>query len=224
MALAAFILTTIAGYYLSPAAMEIIRRPLPLIKLVFFGPFDGFYLQIRLAIILGFVLAFPIIAAIIFGFISPGMTEREKKIAPYGVISALLLFMLGAGYALLVILPLLLSFLLSFSTPEMLPFVAGEEYITFVLSFMVYSGLAFTIPLLIFVLSYLDILSPILISRHRHWCIALLLSLTLFFAPGGDLFTQALMTLPLYLLFELAVLLAKIVANYRINIRGEDND
>ena len=223
-ALTALLLATAAGYYLAPTAMEIIKRPLPPMNLVFFGPFDGFYLHLRLAVILGIVLSFPAVTACLFWFVGPGMTEKERRIAPYAVVSALLLFAAGACYALLVVLPLLMSFLLSFSTPELLPFVAAEEYLTFTLSFLVYSGLAFNIPLLIVVLSVLDILSPAQITRHRRWCVASLLSLTLFFSPGGDLFTQALMALPLYLLFELAVLLAKYVVDRRINTRGDENE
>ncbi|MCX7781044.1 MAG: twin-arginine translocase subunit TatC [Negativicutes bacterium] len=219
--LAALALASLIGFWLAPGVMAIIVKPLPSAELVFFGPFDGFYLQIRLAVVIGFVLAFPAIVASWASFLSPGMTRTEKKAALYGGIAAILLFLAGAAYALRIVLPLVLSFLLTFSTPEMLPVVAGDEYLTFVLSFLVYSGLFFTLPLAVWLMVYFDILSPGLIQRHRRWCLAVLLSLALFFSPGSDLVTQALLALPLYLLFEAAILTARYFKNRLIKIRGD---
>ena len=221
--LAALLAAALAGYFMAPEVMGYLKRLLPVPNLVFFGPFDGFYLQIRMAVTLGMIMAFPVFVASTVWFIGPGLTVREKRVALYGGAAALALFIGGAAYALTITLPLLLAFLMTFSTPEMLPVVAGEDFMTFVLSFLIYSGLVFELPLFIFLLLYLDILSPRLINLHRKACFACLLSLTLFFAPGGDLLTQVLMALPLYVLFELAVVTAKYTPKYMSKIRGDYN-
>lgn len=209
--LIAFALATAGGYFLAPTVLAIIKAPLPVNNLVFFGPFDGLYLHIRLALLIGFFLSSPVIAASLAWFISPGITGQEKKALTAAGTAVLLLFSSGVIYGFKVVLPWLLTYLVTFSTAEMLPFVAGEEYYTFVLSFLTYSGLAFITPLIVYLLVYYGFFSARLIHKHRKICLTLLLGLSMFFAPGGDLFTQALMALPLYLLFEAAVMLAKLV-------------
>lgn len=213
--LTALALATVGGYFLAPTVLAIIKAPLPVNNLVFFGPFDGLYLHIRLAILSGLILSSPVIAASLAWFISPGMTEQEKKALTVAGAAVLLLFSAGLLYGLKVVLPWLLSYLVTFSTAEMLPFVSGEEYYTFVLSFLTYSGLAFITPLVVYLLVYYGFFSACLINKYRKICLMLLLGLSMFFAPGGDLFTQALMALPLYLLFEAAVMLAKLVQYYK---------
>jgi sec-independent protein translocase protein TatC len=214
---------SVAGYFLAPQGLEVIKGPLSLPQLVFFGPFDGLYLRIRLALIIGMVLAFPVIVSSFAWFIGPGLTDKEKKTANAAGSAAIVLFAAGMYYTLKVVLPLMLSFLLTFSTPEMLPVVSGEEYLTFVLSFLVYGGLLFNLPLVAFLLVYLDVLSPASIQRHRKWCLTFLFSCVLFFSPGGDLVTQGLMALPLYGLFEAAVFSAKAVHKFRKRSRGDEH-
>lgn len=213
--LAVVAFTTAAGWFLSPAGLSLLKHPLPVEQLVFFGPFDGLYLQIRLALIIGLLLASPAIAASTLWFVSPGMTGSEKRTLLGVGAAAAVLFAAGVIYGLKVVLPWLLAFLIAFSTADMLPFVAAEEYFLFALSFLIYSGLAFLLPLLVYLLLSAAALSHGVINRHRKLCMAILLGVSLFFAPGGDLFTQAMMALPLYVLFEAAILLAKIAQNYK---------
>ena len=106
-------------------------------------------------------------------------------------------------------------FLMSFSTAEMTPFIAAEEYLSFVLSFIIYGGLVFQLPLFLFLLVRFDILSPALVADQRKLLAAVLTGLTLFFSPGGDLTVQILLAVPLFLLFEGAVLLARLVRGRR---------
>ena len=209
----------IIGYSLAPSVLEMIKRPLPVLQLVYFGPFDGFYLQLRLAVIIGLVLALPVIAACLVWFVGPGLTEKEKRIGYVSSIVALMLFCLGAVYALYVVLPVIITYLLGFSTAEMLPFVAAEEYLTFIFSFIVYCGMAFNLPLLMYLLVFLDVIPPALINRYRKAFVVAVVGCVLFFSPGGDLTSQLLMALPLYILFELSVFLAKIIRNFQI--RGD---
>jgi sec-independent protein translocase protein TatC len=80
---------------------------------------------------------------------------------------------------------------------------------TFVMGFLVNTGLLFEIPLLFFLLIRSGGLSAEIVAKQRRACILLLTCLALFFTPGGDLTTQALLALPLYILFEIAVATAK---------------
>lgn len=214
-ALAALTAATVAGYFLAPAVFAALKTVLPGVQMVFFGPLDGFYLQLRLAVTIGLILSFPVTVASAAWFVAPGLREEEKRLAAAAGVAATVLFAAGVSYALFVVLPVVMVFLMSFSTAEMTPFIAAEEYLSFVLSFIIYGGLVFQLPLFIFILLKTDLIPPALVGSQRKLLAAVLTGLTLFFSPGGDLTVQLLLAVPLFLLFEGAVLLAKLVRGRR---------
>jgi sec-independent protein translocase protein TatC len=209
VALAAFLAATVAGYLVSSPVFAGLKAVLPAIQVVYLGPLDGLYLQLRLAVTIGLMLSMPVTAASLAWFVAPGLTQAEKLLAIKAGLAATVLFALGAAYTVTVALPVVMSFLLSFTTAEMTPFIAAEEFLSFVMSFIIYGGLLFELPLLLFLLIRYDILSPELVGRQRKLLAGFLTMLVLFFSPGGDLVVQLLLAVPLYLLFEGAVVLAR---------------
>ncbi|MDR7868337.1 MAG: twin-arginine translocase subunit TatC [Sporomusaceae bacterium] len=214
-ALAALAAATAAGYFMAPAFFAALKSVLPGVQMVFFGPLDGFYLQLRLAVTIGLILSFPVTVASAAWFVAPGLREGEKRLAVAAGVAATVMFAVGVSYALFVVLPVVMVFLMSFSTTEMTPFIAAEEYLSFVLAFIIYGGLVFQLPLFLFILLKTDLIPPALVSSQRKLLAAVLTGLTLFFSPGGDLTVQLLLAVPIFLLFEGAVLLAKLVRGGR---------
>jgi sec-independent protein translocase protein TatC len=210
-ALAALTAASAAGYYMAPRVFAALKTVLPGVQMVFFGPFDGIYLQIRLAVTVGLILSFPVTVASAAWFVSPGLRDEEKRFVKAAGAASIALFAAGVSYALFVALPMVMTFLMGFSTAEMTPFIAAEEFLSFVLSFVIYGGLVFQLPLFLFLLIRFDILSPALVASQRKLLAAVLTGLTLFFSPGGDLAVQILLAVPLFLLFEGAVLLARLL-------------
>jgi sec-independent protein translocase protein TatC len=200
----------VAGYLVAPEVFLLLKAPLPVQNIVFLGPMDGLMVHLRLAFVVGLIFSSPVIIASSLWFIAPGLTDKEKKLAAYAGAVAVGLFITGICYAYYVALPLVLRVLLTFSTAGMMPYIAVEEYMTFVMGFLINTGLLLEIPLLFFLLMKSGALSAELIARQRRLCILVLTGTTLFFTPGGDLTTQALLALPLYILFEIAVLLARL--------------
>ncbi|EAX47185.1 Sec-independent periplasmic protein translocase [Thermosinus carboxydivorans Nor1] len=217
VALLSFIIAAAVGYYLAPALFIALKKVLPVANIVYFGPIDGFYLHIRLAVLLGLVLAFPAIAASMVWFVAPGLYRQEKSILVIGGVVVVALFGLGAAYSLFVLLPRVMDFLLAFAPAGMMPFIAGEEYLNFIVSFLVYTGMAFNLPLFFFILLRYNLVSPSFVAGQRKACLGVLTSLALFLAPGGDLTLQLLFALPLYLLFEVALYTAKLIKKYSIH-------
>lgn len=215
-ALAALLAATAAGYLLAPAAFAHLRAVLPGVQqVVFLGPLDAFYLQIRLAVTIGLVLSFPVTTASLAWFMAPGLHENERRFAAAAWLASTVLFTLGGAYAVHIALPAAVAFLMGFATAAMTPFIAADEYLSFVLSFIVYSGLAFQLPLLVFALIRYDLAGPGLVGGQRKMLAGLLTALTLFFSPGGDLTVQILLAVPLFLAFECAVLAARLFKHNR---------
>jgi len=219
-ALTALTLAVAAGFFLAPALFTQLRIVLPVAQVVYFGPLDSLYLHIRLAVTIGLVLSFPAMVACLIWFVGPGLRPGEKKLAIWAGLATTALFFAGTTYALFIALPPFLAFLMSFSTAEMTPFIAAEEYLSLVMSFVLYGGLAFQLPLVLFMLVNCDIASPGMIASQRKLLIGVLTGLTLFFSPGGDLAVQLLLALPLYLLFEAALAAAKMMRRNPISVRG----
>lgn len=219
ISLTAFGIAAGAGYYLAPALFIALRKPLPIVNVVYLGPMDAIYMQLRLAVLLGLVLSLPVILYSAAWFIGPGMTTKEKQLTAIGGALSLTLFAVGAVYAYFAVLPPLIAFLYTFFPSETMPYVSGEEYLSFALGVIVNCGLVFQIPLLLFLALSSDILGSRLIAGQRRTVLLVLTGLTLFLTPGGDLVTQALLALPVYLLFEAAVFAAGIAKKSFVNIR-----
>ena len=219
MSLAAFGLAAAGGYFLAPYLFLALKKPLPTVTMVFLGPMDALYMQLRLAVLAGLVLAFPVILYSVAWFIGPGMTAKEKNLTSICGALSLILFIAGVAYAYFVVLPALTAFLFTFSTPQTMPFVSGEEYLSFALGVIVNCGLIFQIPLVLFLALSTNLLNPRLIAGKRWAVLLALTGLTLFLTPGGDMLTQALLALPVYLLLEAAVFVAGIAKRYCVNIR-----
>lgn len=201
-----------------------LKKPLPIKKLVFFSPVEAFLVNIKVALLAGLVLAFPVILSSFAWFIAPGLTKKEKRVVTGLGFVSLLLFILGAFTAYFGALPPTLKFLFDFSPDKVLPYVSIKYYISFILNFILVFGLSFQLPFLFFTLVFIGILSPRFIKQQRKYFILILISLSFILAPGADILTQVLLFGPLYIFSELAVLTASFLRKKRlksINHGGE---
>lgn len=215
--------STVAYLYVNEI-ITYLKKPLPIKKLVFFSPVEAFMVNIKIALLAGLVLAFPVVLTSFAWFIAPGLTKKEKKlVTTLGIISSLL-FILGIITAYFGALPFILKFLFDFTPEKMLPYVSINYYFSFILNFILVFGLSFQFPFLFFVLTLAGILSPRFFHKQRKYFLLFLISLSLILAPGADLITQILLFGPLYVLSELSVLIAGFLRKKRmkpINFGGE---
>lgn len=175
----------------------------------FSTPAGAFLLALKLAITMGFVLAFPVIAQRIWWFVSPGLHRNERRLVLPLFLFTVLFFALGVGFAVFA-LPLFVHILTSFAPADLhyLPFVS--EYINFVLFLVIGFGIVFELPVVIYVLGRLGIVSSRSMYKKRpHWVIGLGVAAN-FLTPGADPITPLIMFVPLYVFWEGAVLLLKL--------------
>lgn len=198
----ALFIGTFISYLKAPLILEYFKKPLPVDNLIFLGPAEAFLVNLKIALLIGFVLSFPVIFSTFAWFIAPGLTQREKKICFFIGLVSTSLFILGSVFSYLTILPVVLKFLFSSAWEGMDPCVSIQYYVSFLLNFIIVFGLSFQFPLIIFSLTFSQIIDLKILKRNRKYVVLGLISLTFILAPMGDLFSQLLLFLLLYLLFE----------------------
>jgi sec-independent protein translocase protein TatC len=188
-------------------------------KLVFTHPGDVFGIVLNASLVLGLVLASPVIVYQIWAFLSPALYKHEKRVVVPVLLGSVVLFVAGVALAFYMVLPLTLGFLLTFQTSALEPMITAGEYFGFATSMSLALGAVFELPILILALTALGLITPALLNRFRRHAVVACLVGAAFITPGSDPLSMLALAGPLYLLFELSVVLSGFV--YRRRQRRE---
>lgn len=183
-------------------------------KLKYLSPTDPFFITLKLAICLGFVLALPVLLYQVWALLSPLMRPLERRLAGPALIAAVLLFTVGAVFCYLMVIPLMLRFTLGFQTESLEQSIVIGEYLTIILRMLIAFGLAFELPIVILLGTLLGIVTPeFLVAKRRH-AIAILTVVSAIVTPP-DLSSQILLMIPVLLLYEVGILLSRAIVTSR---------
>ncbi len=174
------------------------------------GPLDGLSLRVKVAAYGGLFLASPVIFWELWRFITPGLHKREKRYAIPFVISAVVLFALGAVVAYLTF-PHALGFLDKVGGPSLEQIYDPNKYIGLMIALMVVFGLTFLFPVVLVSLELAGVLSPARLSSWRRWAIVLITVGAAVITPSGDPFSMLALAVPLYVFYEVSIVLGKLL-------------
>lgn len=171
---------------------------------------EEFMTHIKVAFWFGIVIGFPYLFYELWRFVSPGLHEHERKAARGIVFYCSFLFLTGVLFGYYVMAPFAISFLLNYSISDM---VAGnqvtlESYMNYMVLFTLPTGIVFLLPVLIYILAKIELITPSFLRQYRKHAFVLLLVVAAIITPSGDPFTQLLVGLPLYGLYEIGILVA----------------
>ena len=198
----------LATFYFSDRIIAFLARPLP-VKLAFMAPTEAFWVNMKVAMIAGLFLALPVVLYQVWAFVSPGLLPHERRYALPFVIVGSLFFAIGATFALTVIVPFAIKFLLSYKTQDLIPVISIGSYVDFVLKFTLAFGLVFELPLAITLASRMGNVTPEFLAKHRKYAILINFVIAAILTPTPDVFNQSLMAGPLILLYEVGILSAR---------------
>jgi sec-independent protein translocase protein TatC len=197
---------TVVGFFLTPGLIGLLKAPIPG-ALVFTTLGGAFFLQLKLALLVGIALAFPVVLYQLWAFVAPGLTARERRAARPWIPLALLFFVLGIAVAYIA-LPFTAAFLLSFEIEGVIePLITAEEYFSFVTLMFLAFGVVMQFPILLVLLSKLGILSVERLRRSRRYVLLGMVIVAVVITPGGDPVSPALMTAVMYVLYEVSILI-----------------
>jgi sec-independent protein translocase protein TatC len=184
-------------------------------RLVYTHPGDGFSILLQTSIIVGIVLALPVIIYQVWAFLSPALYRKEKRIAVPVILGAVLLFVAGAALAWYFVLPMTLKFLSALGDESFDQMITVSEYFGFVTSMVLAMGAVFELPIAILLLSAFGLVTPKFLAKYRrHAMLASYLAAAII-TPGDLFVTSVALMLPLYLLYELSIGLSYLVYRKR---------
>ena len=185
-------------------------------KLGFLNPTDPFFITLKLAVIVGLILASPIIIYHIWSFLSPALLPSEKRAIVPSLYMGLLLFAGGVAMAYYLVVPMTLQFTLSFQTEAMQQMITIDKHLGFMIRLLLAFGIVFELPVVILILSVLGIVTPEFLTEKRRYAIAGIAILSSVLTPGDVITVTVMMMVPLMLLYEFSIVISRVVSRRRI--------
>jgi sec-independent protein translocase protein TatC len=171
-----------------------------------------FSYALMMSIMGGAVLAFPYIFYQLWSFVKPGLKFKERKMAKGIVFYVSILFFIGILFGYFVVAPLSVQFFGAFQiTDKIRNDFTISSYMSTILSTVFYTGLFFLLPVVTYLLVKIGLFTPEFLVKYRKHAIVVILILAAIITPP-DVISQVIVTIPIYLLFEISVLVAKRVA------------
>ncbi|MHB8892161.1 MAG: twin-arginine translocase subunit TatC [Candidatus Limnocylindrales bacterium] len=190
------------GFVLGDQIVAVLKAPIPGdAPLYFTGIGDAFVIKLKIAVVVGIILAMPVILWQVWRFIAPGLTPDERRIVRPWLPLALVFFALGTGLAY-VILPFAAGFLIGFETPDLKALITAGAYFDFVTTMFLAFGLIMEFPILLFGLSRVGIVTSQRLVGARRMAILGIAIFATAITPGGDLVSPFALGVTMYVLFE----------------------
>ncbi len=189
--------------------MDLVAKPIGgLENLLSIQVTENLSVYFQLSLLAGFIISLPFTLYQIYLFVSPGLTQKERRWVLIAVPLAVILFIGGAVFGFMVMLPAAIPFLVQFPGPEVLP--KWKDYVNFVTNLVFWVGLSFETPLLMFVLAKLGIIDAKGLAKQWRIALILIAVIAAVATPTPDPINMALLMAPLFILYLLGILLASL--------------
>jgi len=185
--------------------------PVTATKITTFSPSEPFMVSLKVWVVGGLIMASPIIIWELWAFLAPAFTAKEKKYFYPVVFSSTMLFLGGCALAYFLVLPKGLGWLLTFSAGYFNVQLRAEDYFMFMALFILAFGVVFELPVVLVLLAKVGVIDDKFLKRNRRWAVVILAVAAAVITPSQDAFSMLAMFIPLYVLYEVSVVLARFV-------------
>jgi sec-independent protein translocase protein TatC len=212
ISLAALGLASVISLPFASWILKVLKAPASGIigKLAYFGPQDAFLIYMKVGLMAGLVIAFPVIAYQLWKFISPAVEDRFKRYAVHFIIASSAAFLMGCLFAYFVLLPAALNFLLSFGSEDLEPVISAGQYISFTISIILCSGLVFEMPVLSFILARIGLINAAMLKNKWKVAVVAIFVAAAVITPTTDIFNMIILAVPMLLLYVASIWVASI--------------
>jgi sec-independent protein translocase protein TatC len=209
-ALGALALATVVAFVFYQVWMDIALWPIRGHLLQAITPTEKVFAYFKVTLVVGLIVAMPVIAYQLWAYIAPGLTRQERRYVIAVVPGATLSFIVGMAFAYFALMPAALAFLLGFGDPtiEVRPTIAS--YISFTTRLLVAIGLVFQLPIVLFFLAKVHLINPKMLGSIRRYVIVVAFIVSAVVTPTPDPFNQLLVAIPILVLYEVGALLARL--------------
>jgi len=181
-----------------------------------------FTLKMNSSLVMGIIMGIPYLLWELWRFIKPALHERERKASTGFVFYATALFFLGVLFGYYVITPLSIHFLVGYTiSPSITNFFDIDNYISSVYTLTLATGVVFELPILIYILASLGIMTPKFMRSTRRYAIVVILIIAAVVTPTPDMLTMSVVSMPLLMLYELSIFVAAVVEKRKLKKEEE---
>jgi sec-independent protein translocase protein TatC len=221
----AIVPTFLFGFFIAGRILEDIRNKANAIDgLDVKSPTDTLTLTFKIGLYVAICICMPIIVYQIVAFLAPGMTRKEKRILFSALPFTTILFALGVYYGYFVAAPRALYFLSTWNTSAFDWNPDGNETVSFFLTLMVGLGLAFQLPVVMFIVAKIGVITPKQMRKWRKYAFMLLLVAAAIITPSTDPYNMAIVAIPLIILYEVGIIISSIFAKTGLRSKPENEE
>jgi sec-independent protein translocase protein TatC len=206
---AALLIGTVFAALFTPQILQFLIAPYGA-TLQTIDPTENISIYVRVSIMAGAVIAMPIFVYLLWSFIAPGLEAKEKRYVRIVVPGAAALFLIGVGFAWSILLPAAIGFLSTFQAEIFKSAWRADAYIPFVTSLLFWIGVSFEMPLIVFFLAKLKLVTAGLLLKGWRFAIVGIAVAAAIITPTVDPFNMLLVMAPLILLYFFSILLARL--------------
>lgn len=182
-------------------------------------PLAGFMVPIKVSFIVGILLALPVILYQIWLFIAPGLKPKERQLVKPLLAGAVLLFPLGAMFAFMMV-SMMMRVMQHYMPPSIEPLIGIDEYLSLLTTMMMIFGVIFELPLIVALGARIGVLTPEMLTRYRRQAYVILTIASAIITPA-DPFSMIIGLVPLIILYEISIVVARPMARMRRNSPDE---
>jgi sec-independent protein translocase protein TatC len=205
----ALVITTAISFVFTTDLIKVLLIPSGQTKLIALSPTENFTTYFRVALFCGIAFAMPVILYEIYAYIDPALYAKERRFVRLLALPIIALFVLGMAFCYFVLLPRAIPFLINFGSEVIENQLRASEYLSFVTIFILGMGIVFEVPVIIFALVKVRVLNRSWLTRQRRYVVLLAFLIGALITPTPDPFNQTLVAIPMYLLWELGLFLAR---------------
>ncbi len=216
--LIAIALIGIGFFPFSKTVLRHLRNTSLKIDLVAYSIPESFLSLIKLTLYASLFFSIPVIFYHVWKAFAPLFRLKGVKSSTPILLTAIFLFYLGAFFCYFITLPFGVQFLLGYQSEHIKPMISVGKYVSFCTAFIFGFGLTFELPLILALLSYIKVIKASFLTRNRRYAILLIAIIAAVVTPTPDVFNMSLMGGPLYVLFEIGVILVKIIERKRAEV------
>jgi sec-independent protein translocase protein TatC len=217
----ALVATTAIAFYFGTQLIRILIIPIdctfipvytchvPPTTLISLSPTENFATYFRVALFAGMALAMPVILYEIYAYVDPALLPKERRFIRFMGLPVIGLFIAGMLFCYFVLLPNAIKFLINFGDEVIKNQLRAADYISFVTIFILGMGLIFEVPVAIFALVKIHVITRQWLAKQRRYAVLAAFLIAAVITPTPDPFNQTLVAIPMYLLFELGLFVAR---------------
>src|SRR5919199_284532 len=206
-----FVIAAVVAAFFVPQIFDWLLEPSGLKKLNNLGPAQGLITDMKLVLYVAFLLTIPVLLYQAWMFVAPAVGEVGRTFTYVLVGMASSLFLAGVAFGYYVVLPVGLEFLLNYASDRYDEMITADTYLPFVTRFLLAFGIVFELPAATYVGAKLGLVTASLLKRYRRHAIVANAVLAAALTPGQDPFSMILMAIPMVLMYEISILIARFV-------------